>query len=145
MFICLVLFVRDLYNSLKVLHFKMMHILPHAVVTIEMFTVNRVADCKAIITNLVHHFFDEIDGLNTLHSIKSNDSVSTSRIRRYWARLLYDHFTIMVNDLTYKALCCTAQYGPLHFITMLFSIVESDTRAVLRLAWPFDMNIKLLL
>ena len=47
------------FHKLKVAFnnaFRMMHNLPTYCSASEMFTVNRVADCKAVIRNLVHRF-----------------------------------------------------------------------------------------
>ena len=55
------------FHKLKVAFnnaFRIMHNLPTYCSASEMFTVNRVADCKAVITNLVcTSFYDEIDDL----------------------------------------------------------------------------------
>ena len=60
----------------------------------EMFTVNGVADCKAVIRNLVHRFMMRLTISKHLlvRSILSSDLVCSSRIRRHWARLLYVHY-----------------------------------------------------
>ena len=50
---------RSSFHKLKVAFnnaFRMMHNLPTYCSASEMFTVNRVADCKAVIRNLVHRF-----------------------------------------------------------------------------------------
>ena len=74
--------------------FRMMHNLPTYCSASEMFTVNRVADCKAVIRNLVHRFMMRL--MISKHllvcSILSGDLVCSSRIRRHWARLLYVHY-----------------------------------------------------
>ena len=47
------------FHKLKVAFnnaFSMMHNLPTYCSASEMFTVNRVADCKAVVRNLVHRF-----------------------------------------------------------------------------------------
>ena len=47
------------FHKLKVAFnnaFRMMHNLPTCCSASEMLTVNRVADCKAVIRNLVHRF-----------------------------------------------------------------------------------------
>ena len=60
----------------------------------EMFTVNRVAECKAVIRNLVHRFMARLTISKHLlvRSILSSDLVWSSRIRRHWAILLYVHY-----------------------------------------------------
>ena len=74
--------------------FCMIHNLPTYCSASEMFRVNRVADCKAVIRNLVHRFMMRL--MISTHllvcSILSNDLVCSSRIRRHWARLLYVHY-----------------------------------------------------
>ena len=85
------------FHKLKVAFnnaFRMMHNLPTYCSASEMFTVNRVADCKAVIRNLVHRFMMRL--MISKHllvcSILSSDLVCSSRIRRHWARLLYVHY-----------------------------------------------------
>ena len=85
------------FHKLKVAFnnaFRMMHNLPTYCSASEMFTVNRVADCKAVIRNLVHRFMMRL--MISKHllvcSILSSDVVCSSRIRRHWARLLYVHY-----------------------------------------------------
>ena len=54
------------FHKLKVAFnnaFRMMHNLPKYCSASEMFTVNRVADCKAVIRNVV--FYDDIDDFKT--------------------------------------------------------------------------------
>ena len=70
--------------------FRMMHNLPTYCSVSEMFTVNRAADCKAVIGNLVHRFMMRLTISKHLHvrSIVSSDLVCSSRIRRHWAILL---------------------------------------------------------
>ena len=85
------------FHKLKVAFnnaFRMMHNLPTYCSASEMFTVNRVADCKAVIRNLVHRFMMRLAISNHLlvRSILSSDLVCSSRIRRHWARLLYVHY-----------------------------------------------------
>ena len=85
------------FHKLKVAFnnaFRMMHNLPRYCSASEMFTVNRVADCKAVIRNLVHRFMMRLAISNHLlvRSILSSDLVCSSRIRRHWARLLYVHY-----------------------------------------------------
>ena len=74
--------------------FRMMHNLPTYCSASEMFTVNRVADCKAVIRNLVHRFMMRLTISKQLfvRSILSSDLVCSSRIMRHWARLLYVHY-----------------------------------------------------
>ena len=57
--------------------FRMMHYLPTYCSASEMFTVNRVADCKAVIRNLVHRFMTRLTISKHLlvHSIFSSDLV----------------------------------------------------------------------
>ena len=73
---------------------RMMHNLPTYCSASEMFTVNRVADGKAVIRNLVHRFMMRLTISKHLlvRSILSSDLVCSSRIRRHWARLLYVHY-----------------------------------------------------
>ena len=85
------------FHKLKVAFnnaFRMMHKLPTYCSASEMFTVNRVADCKAVIRNLVHRFMTRLTISKHLlvRSIMSSDLVWSSRIRRHWARLLYVHY-----------------------------------------------------
>ena len=85
------------FHKLKVAFnnaFRMMHNLPTYCSASEMFTVNRVADCKAVIRNLVHRFMTRLTISKHLlvRSIMSSDLVWSSRIRRHWARLLYVHY-----------------------------------------------------
>ena len=75
--------------------FHIMHNLPEHCSASEMFTVNRVADCKAVIRNLVHRFmmrYTISKLLLLVRSILSSDLVCSSRIRRHWAILLYVHY-----------------------------------------------------
>ena len=74
--------------------FRMMHTLPTYCSASEMFTVNRVGDCKAVIKNLVHRFMMRLTISKHLlvRSIFSSDLVCSSRIRRQWARVLYVHY-----------------------------------------------------
>ena len=85
------------FHKLKVAFnnaFRMMHNLPTYCSASEMFTVNRVADRKAVIRNLVHRFMMilTISKHLLVRSILSSDLVCSSRIRRHWARLLYVHY-----------------------------------------------------
>ena len=85
------------FHKLKVAFnndFRMLHNLPTYCSASEMFTVNRVADCKAVIRNLVHRFISRlmISKHLLVRSILSSDLVWSSRIRRHWARLLYVHY-----------------------------------------------------
>ena len=83
------------FQKLKVANaFRMMHNLPTYCSASEMFTVNRVADCKAVIRNLVHRFMmrSTISKHLLVRSILSSDLVCSPRIRRHWARLLYVHY-----------------------------------------------------
>ena len=75
------------FHKLKVAFnnaFRMMHNLPTNCSASEMFTVNRVADCKAVIRNLVHRFMMRLTISKHLlvRSILSSDLVRSSRIRR---------------------------------------------------------------
>ena len=74
--------------------FRMLHNLPTHCSASDMFTVNRVADCKAVIRNLVHRFMTRLTISKHLlvRSILSSDLVWSSRIRRHWVRLLYVHY-----------------------------------------------------
>ena len=77
--------------------FRMLHNLPTYCSASDMFTVNRVADCKAaVFRNLVHRFMTRLTISKHLlvRSILSSDLVVvwSSRIRRHWARLLYVHY-----------------------------------------------------
>ena len=85
------------FDKLKVAFnnaFRMMHNLPTYCSASEMFTVNGVAYCKAVIRNLVHRFMMRLTISKHLlvRSILSSDLVCSSRIRRHWARLLYVHY-----------------------------------------------------
>ena len=62
----------------------MMHNLPMYCSASEMFTVNRVSDCKAVILNMVHRFMMRLTISKHLlvRSILSSDLVCSSRIRR---------------------------------------------------------------
>ena len=85
------------FHKLKVAFnnaFRMLHNLPTYCNASEMFTVNRVADRKAVIRNLVHRFMTRLTISKHLlvRSILSSDLVWSSRIRRHWARLLYVHY-----------------------------------------------------
>ena len=86
------------FHKLKVAFnnaFRMMHNLPTYCSACEMFTVNVVADCKAVIRNLVHRFMMRLTISKHLlvRSILSSDLVCSSHInRRHWARLLYVHY-----------------------------------------------------
>ena len=76
------------FHKLKVAFnnaFRMMHNLPTYCSASEMFTVNRVADCKAVIRNLVHRFMTRLTISKHLlvRSIMSSDLVWSSRIRRH--------------------------------------------------------------
>ena len=82
------------FHKLKVAFnnaFRMLHNLPTYSSASEMFTVNRVADCQAVIRHLVHCFMTRLTISKHLlvRSILSSDLVWSSRIRRHWARLLY--------------------------------------------------------
>ena len=90
------------FHQLKVAFnnaFRMLHNLPTYCSASEMFTVNRVADCKAVIRNLVHRFISRlmISKHLLVRSILSSDLVWSSRIRRHWARLLYVHIGVRAN------------------------------------------------
>ena len=86
------------FHKLKVAFnnaFRMMHNIPtYYCSASEMFTANRVADCKAVIRNLVHRFMMRLTISKHLlvRSILSSDVVCSSRIRRHWARLFYVHY-----------------------------------------------------
>ena len=90
-------YTAESFHKLKVAFnnaFRMMHNLPTYCSASEMFTVNRVAACKAVIRNLVHRFMMRLAISKHLLvcSILSSDLVCSSRIRRHWARLLYVHY-----------------------------------------------------
>ena len=97
--ICIII-TYNIYRSIDQLKvafnnaFRMMHNLPTYCSASEMFTVNRVADCKAVIRNLVHRFMMRLTISKHLlvRSILSSDLLCSSRIRRHWARLLYVHY-----------------------------------------------------
>ncbi len=80
--------------------FRMMHNLPTYCSASEMFTVNRVADCKAVIRNLVHRFMMRLTIPKHLlvRSILSSDLVCSSRIRRHWFKVIACPLYIMVDD-----------------------------------------------
>ena len=85
------------FHKLKVAFnnaFRMMHNLPTYCSASEMFTVNRVADCKAVIRNLVDRFMMRLTISKHLlvRSILSSNLVCSYSIRRHWARLLYVHY-----------------------------------------------------
>ena len=85
------------FHKLKVAFnnaFRMMHNLPTYCSASEMCTVNRVADCKAVMRNLVHRFMMRLTISKHLlvRSILSSDLVCSSRIRRHWTKLLYVHY-----------------------------------------------------
>ena len=88
------------FHKLKVAFnnaFRMMPNLSTYCSASEMFTVNRVrmvADCKAVIRNLVHRFMMRLTISKHLpvRSILSSDLLCSSRIRRYWTKLLYVHY-----------------------------------------------------
>ena len=87
------------FHKLKVAFnnaFRIMHNLPTYCSASEMFTVNRVADCTAVIRKLVHRFMMRlmISKHLLVRSILSSDLVCSSRIRRHWARLLYVHYHV---------------------------------------------------
>ena len=90
-------YTAESFHKLKVAFnnaFRMMHNLPTYCNASEMFTLTRVAACKAVIRNLVHRFMMILTIFKYLLvcSILSSDLVCSSRIRRHWARLLYVHY-----------------------------------------------------
>ena len=102
------------FHKLKVAFnnaFRMMHNLPMYCSASEMFTVNRVADCKAVIRNLVHCFIMRmaISKHLLVRSILSSDLVCSSRIMRHWAS--YCMSTIMVDD-KYIIKPCAVKFNP---------------------------------
>ena len=98
------------FHKLKVAFnnaFRMMHNLPTYCSASEMFTVNRVADCKAVIRNLVHRFMTRLTISKHLlvHSILSSDLVWSSRIRQD-----YCMSTITVDDNSVYKPCAVPHY-----------------------------------
>ena len=74
--------------------FRMMHHLPTYCSASEMFTVNRVPNCAAVIRNLTFKFMS-ILGLSSnalVCSIIDSDLKFVSRIRLHWMNMLYIHF-----------------------------------------------------
>ena len=75
--------------------FRMMHHLPTYCSASEMFTVNRVPNCTAVIRNLTVRFMS-ILGLSSdtlVCSIIDSDLQFVSRIRLHWMNMLYVHFS----------------------------------------------------
>ena len=74
--------------------FRMMHHLPTYCSASEMFTVNRVPNCAAVIRNLTFKFMSRL-GLSSnalVCSIIDSDLKCVSRIRLHWMNMLYIHF-----------------------------------------------------
>ena len=74
--------------------FRMMRHLPTYCSTSEMFTVNRVPNCAAVIRNLTFKFMSRL-GLSSnalVCSIIDSDLKFVSRIRLHWMNMLYIHF-----------------------------------------------------
>ena len=74
--------------------FRMMHHLPTYCSASEMFTVNRVPNCAAVIRNLTFKFMSRL-GLSSnalVCSIIDSDLKFVSRIRLHWMNMLYIHF-----------------------------------------------------
>ena len=74
--------------------FRMMHHLPTYCSASEMFTVNRVHNCAAVIRNLTFKFMSRL-GLSSnalVCSIIDSDLKFVSRIRLHWMNMLYIHF-----------------------------------------------------
>ena len=72
----------------------MMHHLPTYCSASEMFTVNRVPNCAAVIRNLTFKFMSGL-GLSSnalVCSIIDSDLKFVSRIRLHWMNMLYIHF-----------------------------------------------------
>ena len=71
--------------------FRMMHHLPTYCSASEMFTVNRVPNCAAVIRNLTFKFMSRL-GLSSnalVCSIIDSDLKFVSRIRLHWMNMLY--------------------------------------------------------
>ena len=74
--------------------FRMMHHLPTYCRAIEMFPVNRVPNCSAVIRNLTFKFMSRL-GLSSnalVCSIIDSDLKFVSRIRLHCMNMLYIHF-----------------------------------------------------
>ena len=79
--------------------FRMMHHLPTYCSASEMFTVNRVPNCAAVIRNLTFKFMSRM-GLSSnalVCSIIDSDLKFVSRIRLHWMNMLY-MFTLVVDE-----------------------------------------------
>ena len=78
----------------------MMHHLPTYCSASEMFTVNRVPNCAAVIRNLTFKFMSRL-GLSSnarVCSIIDSDLKFVSRIRLHWMNMLYIHFDVDEGD-----------------------------------------------
>ena len=75
--------------------FRMMHHLPTYCSASEMFTVNRVPNCAAVIRNLTFTFMSRLRLSNNalVCSIIDSDLKFQSRIRLHWMNMLYVHFS----------------------------------------------------
>ena len=78
------------------MRFRMMPHLPTYCSASEMFTVNRVPNCAAVIRNLTFRLLSRL-GLSMLNalvcSIIDSDLKFVSRIRLHWMNMLYVHFS----------------------------------------------------
>ena len=74
---------------------SMMHHFPAYCSAIEMFTVNRVPNCAAVIRNLTYRFMSRLSlSSNALVcSIIESDLKCVPRIRLHWMNILYVHFS----------------------------------------------------
>ena len=75
--------------------FRMMHHLPTYCSASEMFTVNRVPNCAAVIMKLTFRFMSRLSLSNNalVCSIIDSDLMFQSRIRPHWMNMLYVHFS----------------------------------------------------
>ena len=75
--------------------FRMMHHLPTYCSASEMFTVNRVPNCAAVIRNLTYRFMLRLSLSSNamVCSIIDSDLKFQSRIGLHWMNMLYVHFS----------------------------------------------------
>ena len=75
--------------------FRMMHHLPTYCSASGMFTVNRVPNCAAVISNLTFRFMSRLNlsSNGLVCSIIDSDLKFVSRIRQHWMNMLYVHFS----------------------------------------------------
>ena len=97
------------FHKLKVAFnnaFRMIHNLPTYCIASEMFTVNRVADCKAVIRNLVHRFMMRLTISKHLlvRSILSRYLVCSSRIRRHLGKVIVCPLSWWMINLLYRTI-----------------------------------------